>query len=135
MKLILKGLRLAAPALVAAVLAVSTASAHCGKCGMGEEKGGKAAKGAAAKHDCKDGTCPMHKAKCPAKVEGAEVSVANTADGVTITIKGKDAEAVKKIQETGAKMAKGECCGGHGEGKGHEHGHEHGKEKEKIGKE
>lgn len=128
--MISKILRFGAAAAVAAVLAVSTASAHCGKCGMGEDKGGKAVKGApAAKHDCKDGTCPLHSAKCPAKVEGAEVSVANTADGVTITIKGKDAEAVKKIQETGAKMAKGECCGGHGEGKGHHH--EHGKEEKK----
>ncbi len=134
MKLILKGLKLAAPVLVAAFLTASTASAHCGKCGMGDDKGAKAAKGgkaAAAKHDCKDGTCPLHSAKCPAKVEGAEVSVANTAEGVTITIKAKDAEAIKKIQETGAKMAKGECCGGHGEGHGEGHGHEHGKEKKK----
>lgn len=126
--MISKFLRFGAAAAVAAVLAVSTASAHCGKCGMGEEKGGKEGKAAAgAKHDCKDGTCPLHSAKCPAKVEGAEVSVVNTADGVTITIKAKDAEAVKKIQETGAKMAKGECCGGHGEG----HRHEHGKDKKK----
>lgn len=130
MRNIIRGNRFAAAVVFSAVLSISTASAHCGKCGVGEAKGDKSAKASAgAKHDCKDGTCPLHSAKCPAKVQGAEVTVTNTAEGVTITIKGKDASAVKKIQETGANMAKGECCGGRGDKHGGHHGHEHGKTK------
>ena len=118
--------------LAAALLAPLGARAHCGKCGVGDDHDSKAAAGDKkhAKHDCKDGSCPLHAAGggCPAHVEGAAITVANTADGATITIKGKDAGAVKKIQEAAAKMGKGECCAGHG--KGHEHGHG-GKDKKK----
>lgn len=110
--------------LLTAALLAPAAYSHCGHCGMGEEKSDKAA--AAKPHECKGESCPMHTSACPAKVDGAEVSVTNTDEGVTIVIKGKDAEAIKKIQEAGAKMAKGECCG---------HGHEHkGGKKEKKSK-
>jgi hypothetical protein len=108
-------------ALLAAAMLAPAAYSHCGHCGMGEEKTETAA--SAKPHDCKGESCPMHKASCPAKVEGAEIAVTNTAEGVTIVIKAKDGEAVKKIQEAGAKMAKGECCGGHG----HEHKSKKGK--------
>ena len=93
--------------LVSALLAMAflapAAQAHCGSCGMGGEKTERSA--AAKPHE--------HKMACPAMVDGAEISVTNTAEGVTVSIKSKDAEAVKKIQEAGAKMAKGECCAGH----------------------
>ena len=113
-------------ALFAALFVASAAYSHCGHCGMGDDKNGKATAGEA--HDCKGKNCPLHKGcGCPAKVEGAEVSVANTAEGVSIVIKGKDAETVKKIQEAGAKMASGKCCGGHGD----VHKHKDGKKEEK----
>jgi len=48
---------------------------------------------------------------CPSKVEGAKISVENTADGVVIRIAAKDAAAVKKIQETAAEHFKKEASG------------------------
>ncbi|MDD5627424.1 MAG: hypothetical protein PHU21_00050 [Elusimicrobia bacterium] len=49
------------------------------------------------------------KGGCPCGIEGAEKAVANTSDGVTITITAKDPAVVKKIQEAAAKMKEG-CC-------------------------
>jgi hypothetical protein len=74
-----------------AVLAVlaGRAAADCGNCDKGHEKK------AAAGHSCEMG-CPTHMA-------GAEVSVANIADGVTVTIITKDAAKVKELQEKAAK--------------------------------
>lgn len=64
-------------------------------------------------HSCsmKGGGC------CPMAVEGADVQLANVANGVTITITAKDPEAVKKIQENAAKHVKDgkfvcDCKGG-----------------------
>ena len=60
------------------------------------------------------GGCPMKDGKgkgmgmgmgmkcCPMAVEGAEVKVDNTKDGVVITISAKDEETVKTIQEKAA---------------------------------
>lgn len=111
-----------AAGLAAALLMPSALRAHCGHCGMGDEKKSEASQ----KHDCK-GNCPMHSAKCPAKVEGAQVTVTDSAEGVTIVITAKDKDAVKKIQEAAKMMAEGKCCDGHG---GHKEGHK-GKNKKK----
>lgn len=48
---------------------------------------------------------------CPASVEGAQVSVENTADGVIVKFTAKDPAAVKKLQETAAEhfQNKGKC--------------------------
>ncbi|MBI5622738.1 MAG: hypothetical protein HY924_03060 [Elusimicrobia bacterium] len=52
---------------------------------------------------------------CPAHVEGAQVKVDNTADGVVITITAQDPKAVKDIQVAAAHMGMKEagcsCCG------------------------
>ena len=52
---------------------------------------------------------------CPSKVEGAQVAVENTADGVAVHITAKDPAAIKKIQDTAAvhfkKDASGKCPG------------------------
>jgi rubrerythrin len=40
---------------------------------------------------------------CPTHMAGAEVSVANIANGVTVTITTKDASKVKELQEKAAK--------------------------------
>lgn len=78
-------------ALVAALaLLAGRAAAHCGKCEAGHEK-----KAAAAGKACCMG--------CPTHMEGAEVSVANIAEGVTVTITTKDAAKVKELQEKAAK--------------------------------
>lgn len=103
-----------AAGLAAALLAPAAVRAHCGHCGMGDEKKSEAVQ----KHECK-GNCPMHSAKCPAKVEGAQVKVTDSAEGVTIVITAKDIDSVKKIQEAAKMMAEGKCCDGHG---GHKEG-------------
>jgi len=74
-----------------AVLALlaARAGADCGHCEKGHDK-----KGAAAK------SCEMD---CPTHMAGAEVSVANIANGVTVTIVTKDAAKVKELQEKAAK--------------------------------
>jgi hypothetical protein len=106
--------------VVSSVLALaSSARAHCGSCGVGEEKGAKA--GAAHKEGH---TCPKHDC-CPSAIEGAQTKVTNTADGVTVTVSAKDAAAVKLIQEAAAKMAQG----GH-KHESHEHGHDHAPKKD-----
>lgn len=66
-------------------LLAARAGADCGHC----EK-----KGAAAK------SCELD---CPTHMAGAEVSVANIANGVTVTIVTKDAAKVKELQEKAAK--------------------------------
>jgi hypothetical protein len=74
-----------------AVLALlaGRAAADCGHCDKGHDK-----KAAAGK------SCEM---SCPTHMEGAEVSVANIANGVTVTIVTKDAAKVKELQEKAAK--------------------------------
>ncbi|MBI5527364.1 MAG: hypothetical protein HY897_13595 [Deltaproteobacteria bacterium] len=56
---------------------------------------------------------------CPMKVKGAKVEVKNVEKGVTITITGGDAAAVKEIQEKAAKAKEGCACmkGGKEQGK------------------
>lgn len=123
----------AALALLTATLLAPRAYAHCGHCGVGEDaaKTVKSQDASAKPHDCKDGMCNHHKAGCAAKIEGSQVTATNTADGVTIAIKGKDAASIKKIQEMGAKMAAGTCCAG----EGHDHkAHDHTGHEQKSGK-
>ena len=87
-----------------AVLALlaGRAAADCGHCEKDHDKGH--GKTAAAGHSCEMG-CPTHMA-------GAEVSVANIANGVTVTITTKDAAKVKELQEKAAKhFAKREKAG------------------------
>lgn len=67
------------------VLLAARVSADCGHCDK------KAAAGKSCEMDC-----PTHMA-------GAEVSVANIANGVTVTIVTKDAAKVKELQEKAAK--------------------------------
>ncbi len=79
--------------IVLAVLAFSAGFAFAGPdCGAHAKPGKKAAK---AEMKCGMEAC------C---VEGSEVKVENTKDGVKITITSKDPEAVKKIQEKAEKM-------------------------------
>lgn len=59
-------------------------------------------------HCDKDKAVKAH-SSCPCQIEGAEKTVVNTADGVTITITAKDPAVVKKIQEAMAKMKEGGC--------------------------
>jgi len=59
-------------------------------------------------HCDKDKAVKAH-CSCPCQIEGAEKTVVNTADGVTITITAKDPAVVKKIQEAMAKMKDGGC--------------------------
>lgn len=99
------------------ILALSVAAALLSAVLLNAQAGGKK-KG----HACgmKGGmTCPM-------AVEGAESQVANTADGITITITAKDPEAVKKIQEAAAAhVSDGKfvcCCMGKQGKKGHKCG-------------
>ncbi len=49
------------------------------------------------------------KGGCPCQIKGAEKTVTNTAEGVTITITAKDPAVVKQIQEAAAKMKEGGC--------------------------
>ena len=89
------------------MLCAGTALAKCGNC-PGDKKAEPAKtemKGAKA-HDC--GDCPMHKKQagkkcggvtCPEKMKGAETVSKNIANGVEVTITGKDAETAAKIQE------------------------------------
>jgi hypothetical protein len=50
-----------------------------------------------------------HPCKCPLKMEGVEVQVANIENGVTLTATAKDPETVKKLQGAMAEhMAKKE---------------------------
>lgn len=74
-------------------LLAGRAAANCGHCEGDHGKGHE--KKAAAGHSCQMG--------CPTHMEGAEVSVANIADGVTVTIVTKDAAKVKELQEKAAK--------------------------------
>ena len=80
--------------LTLVVLALGTrAWANCGHCeGDKEAKGGHHGKG--------------HNA-CPSSVEGAQIAVENTADGVLVKFTAKDPAAVKKLQETAAEHFKG----------------------------
>lgn len=55
------------------------------------------------------GHCDKDKGACLCQIEGAEKTVTNTADGVTIAFTAKDPVVIKKIQEAAAKMKEG--CG------------------------
>lgn len=51
-----------------------------------------------------------HHMMCPVKIEGAEVKVVNTDNGVTIHVTAKDPKVVDKIQEAAiSMMEKGSC--------------------------
>jgi len=50
-----------------------------------------------------------HKSGCCAG-KGVAMQVANIDKGVTITLTGENAEAVKSVQDHAAKCAKHECC-------------------------
>jgi YHS domain-containing protein/TusA-related sulfurtransferase len=50
----------------------------------------------------------MDMANCPMMMKDVEKTVANTADGATITLSSKNPETVKKIQEWAAKVKSGE---------------------------
>lgn len=87
-----KTLLLAGAAVLAVVLWMPRAvQANCGHCDKDKAKG---------KVHC----------TCPCRIEGAVKTVANTADGVTITITAKDPAVVKQIQEAAAKMKDGGCA-------------------------
>lgn len=85
--------------LIAALALLAGSAFACDDCEKGHGK-----KGAAAK------SCGMD---CPTHMEGADVSVANIANGVTVTITTKDAAKVKELQEKAAKhFAKKEKAAG-----------------------
>ncbi|HAZ08809.1 MAG TPA: hypothetical protein DCZ01_09885 [Elusimicrobia bacterium] len=91
--------------LVASLALVSgRLNANCGHCEKGHEK--KTAAGCA---DCKNGhgkKAEVGKAfcgDCPTHMEGVEVLLTNTAEGVTLTIITKDPSKVKELQEKAAK--------------------------------
>ena len=56
--------------------------------------------------DCRMGETCMKETCCPIMIEGVEVTVENVKDGASIMVKGKDAAAVKKIQESAANISK-----------------------------
>lgn len=61
--------------------------------------------------DCgKHGEKSAKKYTCPKKMEGVEKTVANTADGVAMTLTAKDPAQVAKLQELAAVHYSGEKC-------------------------
>ncbi len=54
-----------------------------------------------------------HHMMCPIKIDGAEVKVVNTDNGVTIHITAEDSKVVKDIQTATANMVEKGCCPKH----------------------
>ncbi|HAH06136.1 MAG TPA: hypothetical protein DCM05_06350 [Elusimicrobia bacterium] len=85
-----------AAAAVALAAAVGV-RANCGACDSDGKGGAKAAAHAHAK-------------ACLMRIEGAETKVEKTAQGVVISVTGKDAQTVAKIQAAAADIGKGCDC-------------------------
>jgi len=99
-------------ALAVLSLSAGRASANCGMCDKekGHKHGEKGHSHGEKGHDCgakghshgKSGEKGCCGGICPAHMDGSEVKITNTDDGVTITISSKDAEKVKAIQAAAA---------------------------------
>ncbi|MBI4678918.1 MAG: hypothetical protein HY748_15170 [Elusimicrobia bacterium] len=96
--------------LVAALVVAGAVTAFWFRAGRPAQAAGDESRHAAHEghHEMRGGGDAM---TCPAHVEGAEVKVDNTKDGVVITITAKDPKTVKEIQVAAAHMGmKHACC-------------------------